>query len=385
MSLLPNNAVRAWFSPLFIIALLISLLLHGVTAGGEVLVLWLQNEEMDATPVVKATQRKLQGQSLAAEPASLALLAGVTPAGNFQVSLAGPRAPIAAPAGKPAPTLRKSIKPTPAPVPVRRPDREELLPAPVADPSLPTPVVAQAETTAPVPVPALAPAAAKPVDAAPAQPGSGFPRSVNITYMVKGLISADHRWRIVGNRYEITTHASFAGKARDFRSEGEISPDGLKPHSFIEHRDRIPQPKYQVDFDWPAKTVQVGEPGERKTVPLEDGAQDVFSAAYQFALLGDRVPSFNLQILSGRKSYKMVFDVKGEVDMTLSGRKVTALLVAGAHEKRRFEFYLAPEWNNLPIRIRFDDDGSITDLVATQVEINGQVLLAKPERSSRDR
>lgn len=233
---------------------------------------------------------------------------------------------------------------------------------------------------------APAPAATEPSsETAPARPevDTRFPRSVDIDYVAFGIVEAEHRWRAKGKRYEISTRIKL--EERELRSVGEIGRYGLRPALFSDKRDSRPQPTSQAQFDWGSKTVRLGEPGKQIELALEEGAQDMFSAAYQFALQGDQLPSFTMQVLSGRHSYQVPFEIKGETELKLSNQSVTALVLAGSHKQRRFEFYLAPGWHNLPVRIRMSDGDRVIDLRALQIRIDGELVLAQPQRLQRDR
>ncbi|GAB3263855.1 DUF3108 domain-containing protein [Chitinimonas naiadis] len=395
--------MRAWRSPLFLFAVLLSLLLHLAATLGEPVLLWLESDDLGATPLIKPAKRKLLGQNLAEDADGPAGLAGVTPADQLTVRLGKarqPAQPAAVATARPVPTPQRETPPAAArpTVPVGTitpPPTVAINPPPAPTVTSTAPPASEAGKAAEVTAVANAEAAKTPpatpetpaANSKPARPGldSSFPRTVDISYIVKGLVLADHRWRLDGKQYRISTQGSLFGKAFDMRTEGEVGPAGLRPKRFIEYRDQKPQPKYEVDFDWAGKKVLVGEPGQQKEFALDEGAQDIFSAAYQFALQGNKLPSFHMQIVTGRNSYQIDFELKGEAELTLSGQKVNTLVLAGAHDKRRFEFYLAPDWHNLPVRIRYQDGDNTIDLVTVQLTLDGKTVLKRTERLSRDR
>ncbi|HEY9103861.1 DUF3108 domain-containing protein [Chitinimonas sp.] len=399
--------MRAWASPRLLFALLLSLLLHLAATLGEPLLLWLESDGMDETPLIQPAKRKLLGQALDTEPEGPGRLAGVTPADHLTVRLGRP---ASAGGSRPAQASHPTIKPTaaPQPKPGATPDVSALTQAAAAA-TPPKPDPKQQAGELPASADSSKPAAPTVEPAAPVQPPSAvttataaepapstsrpakvtvdnsFPRSIDISYIVKGLVLAEHRWRLEGKQYRIRTQGSLFGKAFDMQTEGEVSSSGLRPHRFVEYRDQKLQPKYEVDFNWDAHKVLAGEPGQQKEFALEEGAQDLFSAAYQFALQGNRLPTFNMQVVTGRNSYQVGFELKGEAELVLSGQKVNTLVLAGAHDKRRFEFYLAPDWHNLPVRIRYQDGEQTIDLVAVQVALDGKTTLKRAERVNRDR
>jgi hypothetical protein len=211
---------------------------------------------------------------------------------------------------------------------------------------------------------------------------AAFPQSATINYLLNSFAPLEAKWQVSGEHYQLTLNIGMLGKAS---SEGEIDEHGLKPSQYRQFKVNDPQPRYQVDFDWAGKVVRVGEPGKQKEEALMPGAVDVFSAGYQFALLGDRVPSFEIQVLTGRASYHVAFALKGEAVLTLSGVSVPTLVLGGTKETRSFDYYLAPDWHNLPVRIRYSDGEKRYDLIATQVVIDDKLVLARRVHKGIDR
>jgi hypothetical protein len=259
----------------------------------------------------------------------------------------------------------------------------------VADNATPTPAATPTPTATPDPaVPVAASNDVASNDATPsARPilDTTFPNSVDITYAIKTILTAEHHWRLHGAHYQIATKATVFGLGLEMRSDGNIDQAGLHPNRYQEFRNSESTPHYQVDFDWPSSTAHFGDNAFEKDAPLQAGAEDMFSAAYQFALQGDRLKNFNIQVFTGRKDYQVPFELKGETKLRLSGQQVPVLLLAGKRETKNFEFYLAPGWHNLPVRIHFTDSdkGDDYDLIARRIAINGRVVL-KPSNRQMD-
>ncbi|MBL8508843.1 MAG: DUF3108 domain-containing protein [Chitinimonas sp.] len=393
--------MRARLSPIFLIALLASLLLHLTASLGDTLWLWWQHDSLTDTPLIQPSQRTLQGRQLA-DQASRRLLAGIKPLDALQVQLGLPAetsspAPVQAEAAAPAapaapePPVSPPQPTAPPPKPAARPPKPST-PAPqapvsplqVAATAEPTPAAATAAPVTPAEPTAVIESAAATASARPVLDGP-FPRQIDVSYLIKGVALAKLKWRQDGDEYEIDLLGSFLGQTYEWKSEGEVGPHGLRPKRFTEWRNRKPAPRYLVEFDWPAQQVSFGEPAKRQTAPLQEGAQDMFSAPYQFALQGSRLPDFTMQVVSGRKTYTVPFKLIGETTLTLSGIKVPTLVLSGSHEKRRFEFYLAPDWHNLPVRIRSDDGETVQDMIAVEVAFDGNTVLARAAPRERDR
>lgn len=207
----------------------------------------------------------------------------------------------------------------------------------------------------------------------------GFPQTVAITYKYQGLpIPARLKWEAQGDRYSLNIAASMFGKSRAFSSVGSISKDGLAPDRFSDTRDGKLQ--NEALFDWSSHQLTLHDGNKTIQADLHAGDQDLFSAAFQFALQGSRMKNFTFSLASGRKVYPNVaFEILGEKTLKLSGKPVDAILLRGLFEDRVFDFWLAPQWSNLPVRMVLNmGKDSPLDIWATEIEIDGNTVLEAP-------
>ena len=408
------------------VALLLSVLLHILLVFGDsAWALWVSGAA-DAPPLVLSPPtHMLSSQTIDLTGDLPAILPGVHPVETLMVRFGRPKRVVPAPvAAKPVP--HKLPKPkarvvvakteehkdgqdkpagaTPAEAPVvtdgSTPSDTPTAVAAAATPA-PTPTPppdASADTASPTPTPTATVTPTAPVaasndvardDAPPsARPilDTTFPNSVDISYTIKTVLTAEHHWRLRGAHYNISTKATVFGLGFEMRSDGNIDQTGLHPNRYQEFHNSESAPHYQVDFDWPDNVAHFGNNAFEKEAPLQAGAEDMFSAAYQFALQGDKLRSFNIQVFTGRKDYLVPFAIKGETKLSLSGQQVPVLLLAGTRETKTFEFYLAPGWHNLPVRIHYadSDKGESYDLIARRIAINGRVVLKPTNRQLVD-
>ena len=205
-----------------------------------------------------------------------------------------------------------------------------------------------------------------------------FPRDVNIRYRW-GLYTADMHWHVANGEYKLSIEGSGLGLAyRYFESRGRADAAGVRPERFVEHRDRDHEtPKYLVEFDYATREVEVGEPGKRKIEKMSAVDHDIFSAAFHLALTGADLQQSLMSVYSGRRRYEDVkFGVAGEATLELSNKPIEAVLVRGAWKDRRFEFWLAPQWNNILVRIDVvvPEYGSF-DFWAEEISLDGKKVL----------
>lgn len=217
------------------------------------------------------------------------------------------------------------------------------------------------------------------LDAATAKAIKAFPQNVGITYVYRGLpIPARLKWESGNGRYSLTIGAALFGRTRAFSSEGRIGKNGLEPERFTDTRDG--KLANQAVFDWSSRLLTLHDGDKTSVDELHQGDQDLFSAAFQFALQGVHSRSFTFSMISGRKVYKNVaFAVIEEQTWRLSGQLVDVVLLRGTFEDRVFDFWLAPQWSNLPVRmvLNMGKDAPL-DLWATQIDIDGTAVLQPP-------
>ncbi|AOY01298.1 DUF3108 domain-containing protein [Jeongeupia sp. USM3] len=379
-------------------ALIASLLLHLSGLFGELALAWWERPRGDDTPLRKPTQQ-LAAQELDDEtrPAGLA---GVKPADKQVVYLRplaelvppprpAPR-PAAKPVAKPQPAKRLAV--ASAPVTQAAADirtvasgiASEVASAVVASAAASTPE--REVASAPVVVAASAPAENGRAAQASAPAGFGkqaraFPKNVEITY-VYGVFPVRMTWQVEQGDYRLKLAGALFGRTRVIESEGKVGRHGVVPQRFSDHKDG--KLLNEANFDWDAKTVTLNDKGKLKTEEISPGDQDLFSAAFQFALQGAKMKNFTFAMVSGRKLYpEVTFEIRGETTLRLGDQKVDAILLHGDFEDRSFDFWLAPQWNNMPVRIQLTlgkDSGSI-DILANAITINGEQVL-KPLSSA---
>lgn len=360
-----------------------SVLLHIALIVGPELREWLQTADHEET-ALRATQRKLKSQRPIDQPAAKKQ----HPNMQFTVHLRGPDRGVAAtsPAVIEAASVSEPVKPrrakaSPVKVAVVA-SQVNVASAPASRPaavaSAPVPasavVMARAETGV-ASMGASAPAAAK------AAPGAypsleRFPQDIRITYAWGPFLARTH-WRVGNGHYDFEMQGNAFGKFMRVESRGQVNQDGIRPERYIEyHRIDLAEPKYLVNFNWANKTVELGGPRDRKIEPLAEGDQDFFSAALHLALVGGDKPEYKFSLFSGRKRYQDIqFKAEGEATLRFGRRDVEAILVRGRWNERRADFWLAPQWHNLPVRMDLSLGNMGYDLWATRIEIDGQEVM----------
>lgn len=396
--------LRRYLTLTLVGATILSLLLHFFTIFGEPIYGFIE-AQLEPEAAIRKTTRKLAEQSLdeedlgeeekktKAKPLIDKVTVYLVPAAQLQrrATASKPAAvKKARPASRPKPKLEPIIetKAEPANTPIPGPLAELDKPLPPPEPPKPEPEAQKPEP----PKPEAAPEAEKPkvepaaVPTPPRrkgtyQPGEakrGFPRHVRVKMLAMGIGEGFLEWKRDKNTYRIEVDASALGQRRRLVSQGTITPNGLRPNDYKVYVGSSEQVDHQCLFDWEAGTVQVGKIAEMKTEPLDEDAQDLLSFTFQFAAYGSKMKDFDIQLCSGRKIEHQSLAIKGEATLFIAGRDVPVLVLRGENDRGKVETWLAPDWNNIPVKMFFDSNkhkisGS---MVATELEIDGKTVLA---------
>lgn len=268
--------------------------------------------------------------------------------------------------GRPASAHRPpKLRPPPSPV---LPSSDSEIPSPAA--TLPL-----SETTPPTPSPStVSPTLSAPLAAAT------FPAQVNVGYEIRygnlavGLGEAV--WREAGGRYTLTlTLRPLIGARLTYTSQGEVTAKGIRPQRFEARRGSTL--REHADFDWAAGELRYGDgEGELTVRPLQAGAQDIVSFAFQLALQAGRLEGETVQMTTGKKVYDQPIVLDGEADLPLTDQTLRGVRVSSTVDTDRTEVWLAPDFYNLPLRIRRSGDKQLEQR-AVRVTVDGKTLLEK--------
>jgi hypothetical protein len=300
--------------------------------------------------------------------------------------LGGLHIPVAEPVPNlPLLTARLEAQPAPvkAAVPQRAPTPRRASPQHAAAPS-PQPVIAAAAATAaeesplpaadpvmpaadPAMVASAAPTAFREPEEAPPLPE--FPRKGRISYLL--MMGSEQTpvgrtvqtWEFEGGRYRIGSQSESTGLVELFRphrfnylSQGAITRDGLRPERFLASIRRGSRSDEAIaEFDWEAGRVRLGRLPQQDTQALPAGLQDVISFMYHFALLPPAPGRIVLPFTRGARLETARFDVlpAESVDTPLGRLRTIPVVQVQEAGRESLAVWLATDYRNLPVRIRF--------------------------------
>lgn len=214
----------------------------------------------------------------------------------------------------------------------------------------------------------------------------GFPRQATLGYQVfygsamLGTGTLDWSRGDGGYRLDINA-APFIGPKLRYLSEGRFkSKTGLLPDSLQAWRGG--QVKESAHFDYNAGQLRYGDQGD-KLLDLKPGAQDVFSLAFQLGLKGGELGPEPIQITTGKKVYEYPMHPSGEADYDTGAGKIRVIVFRAQGDGDINEFWLAPEFSNLPVRIQRIDKDKRIDLRAVRIDVNGAPQWKLPPQPTR--
>lgn len=277
---------------------------------------------------------------------------------------------------------------TPKPQTVAQPVPPQPLPQPAPE-AAPPPVMAANTPPMPIePPPAVEPAPPaesvvpqpdeKPVVAEDTPPPTP-PRHVEVEYRIlrKGGVAGieRHSYRVEGDHYSLSSIAQAKGllalALSDLvqKSEGAVTPQGLRPATFLYQYGKDKAQK--ATFDWQAGTLQMEVGAKRQSVPLTDGSQDLMSFMYQFMFVPP-LQEMRLAITNGKRlrTYDYAFEGEETLDTSMGALRCLHISRGSDDGNKKTELWLAEDYHYLPVRMKeTDKDGVVTERVANRLQM----------------
>ncbi|QEL56327.1 DUF3108 domain-containing protein [Chromobacterium paludis] len=181
----------------------------------------------------------------------------------------------------------------------------------------------------------------------------------------------DLEWLQGNGRYQLDiTVNPFIGPKLRYLSQGQIDSHGLRPDSLQAFRGG--QLKDNARFDYDAGLLHYGGDNASQQLALKNGAQDAFSLAFQLALKGGDLGRAPIQITTAKKVYEYPMAPAGSFDYDTGDGKMRVIVFKAEGDGDITEFWLAPDFANLPVRILRADKNKRIELKAIRIDVNGK-------------
>ncbi len=265
--------------------------------------------------------------------------------------------------------------------------------APTASPSEPAPMVGEEARAS-----AVALAASAAASAAAAAPPFEWPPSTRLTYVLKGNYRGEvngHarvQWIRQGARYQVHLDVaigpSFAPlMSRRMTSDGELGPEGLKPRNYDE-TTRLPFQQARRSNVQFGERVTLANGSQHETAAgIQDSASQFVQLTYLFTTQPEKMrvgDSVNLPVALPRRVGRWIYDIVGQERLTTPLGELDTLHLKPRLGERRAgselsaEVWFAPSLQNLPVRIRIQQDAeTFVDLQLDAAPLQASELPAR--------
>ena len=297
---------------------------------------------------------------------SVSLLAPPAPTPKAEAPKPPPR-----PRARNAPTITPTVVPAPPPAPappVEPPPEPPPEPAPPAVAAEPPP-----SPTAQAAQPSVLPLGAQ---ALPTKGRIVYRTSYTRLIGITALTYVD--WSIDPDKatYELWLRTVDPAGLLDLRSSGTLKSFGIAPDNYIE-KIEVANRELRADFDWKVSAVSFVGRGAGQPVTFGEGTQDPLSLQFHLPLLAQASPwrfspgSEVTFAVARRNVENYSFVVEGFETTRVAGTDVMTLKIdrkRGPNANRRVEIWMAPEFQWLPVRLRFtDSNDEVWDSVLAQL------------------
>lgn len=211
------------------------------------------------------------------------------------------------------------------------------------------------------------------------------PARIDASYDVttKGVKIAEIKERFTrsGDHYRIESLSKPVGLLALFKpdtlqviSEGDITPQGLRPQSFVYKRSQETLKNTAADFDWPQSTLMLSDRYGQRFEPLPADTQDRLSALYQFrylSFLRER-KEVTMHITNGSKIDTRLYLIhpRQMLEVPLGTLETIYLSTAPQETAWKTEIWLSVDNGNFPCKIVLtEDNGEKLSQVLTALSI----------------
>jgi len=161
-------------------------------------------------------------------------------------------------------------------------------------------------------------------------------------------------------------------------SEGNISPEGLKPKRLEVHQVNNQSKDAIVDFDWGNQTLITRYKGAETRENIENKTQDLISYLYQLNFENYDASIIDFSAATGKKYKKYQFKiVDKKVIVSLGDINFETIFMQSIAEKGgkpETQIWLNNKSYKLPIRIRYQEKNGSTleqNLLQANIDLNG--------------
>lgn len=196
-----------------------------------------------------------------------------------------------------------------------------------------------------------------------------------------------YHWVHDGERYQMDTVTETTGLAGlllplriEQRSTGEVADTGLRPLHFVSQAKQGKATEEEVVFDWASNRVMLRAGARKSEHELVAGAQDMASLWLEMIWRAQGGGDFDFTVATGKRYSPRWFVPEQEstsLDTAIGPLLVRRLQARAQQGDNQIEVWLAPNLRWLPVRIRYTDrKGDVYDQRVRLIEYENLSLRA---------
>jgi hypothetical protein len=199
-------------------------------------------------------------------------------------------------------------------------------------------------------------------------------KGVKIAQITEKFTHENKHYRIESVTKPVGLLALFKPDTLYVVSEGEITAQGLRPHTYAYKRSQETIKNTEANFDWEQSTLMLSDRYGQHVEPLPPGTQDRLSVQYQFRYIPllRELKELPMHITNGSKIdlRKYLVRPKQMVTVPLGTLETTYLSTAPEATAWKTEIWLSVENGNIPCKIIVtEDNGDQLSQVLTALSI----------------
>jgi hypothetical protein len=180
-----------------------------------------------------------------------------------------------------------------------------------------------------------------------------------------------------GAQYQLTSIARPEGNLAlllpmlTLTSEGEMQSRHFLPRRFNQSRTNAPDKTASAEFDWKQGTLTHVYKGKSKQLPLPSGTLDALVQLYSFTLMDSLPQQIELPVTNGRKlmDYRYEKQPAERIEAALGAFEAIEYRRIARPDENAISVWIAPSLNNLPLRVRVQEDTGVFEQQLVQISI----------------
>ncbi len=195
---------------------------------------------------------------------------------------------------------------------------------------------------------------------------------IRVAVMTETFIRLEDHYALESVSQAVWPLTMFKNETIRVNSTGVITPQGLRPSTYIAKRKLDEDRNTRADLNWEKRHITLNDKTGQRTLPLPAGTQDRLSAMYQLMFLPLRdMKALKFYMTNGSKVDDYTFNITHSQNVTvpLGTFKAEYLVTPPEKNASRTEIWVAVDHHNFPYKLVITEpDGSQFTQVLTGID-----------------